>query len=180
MQRKLVKPRMITAPTSHLVHAFLILFLTLLCPIAIIMVPLVLLQCCFWVTHIQSGAWISVSKTCTQFHGYDPSSIITPTSPFAGGNLWAAKWRKRVSVEERSYLRRKKKWNLPLPVSMFLSLLYIFQTHSPVPRKYSTSTVIHRMTPKGPEMVCSCEPVSLTQREWRMVKGRQSFKYPLP
>ena len=86
----------------------------------------------------------------------------------------------RVSVEERSYLRRKKKCNLPLPVSMFLSLLYIFQKHIPVPRKNSTTTMVHRMPPRGPAIICLCEPVPLTQGEWRMVKGRQNFKYPLP
>lgn len=41
-----------SASASHLVHALLIFFLALLCPIAIILVPVVLLQCCSWVIHI--------------------------------------------------------------------------------------------------------------------------------
>ena len=165
---------MITAPASCLVYAFLILFLTLLYPVAIIMFPLVLLKCFSWVTHTQSGDWISVSKTCTYFHGYDAKAH--PPALLQGEISEQQSEEKGVSVEERSYLRRKKKCNLPLLVSMFLSLLYIFQKHSQVPRKNSTTTMVHRMPPRESAIICLCEPVSLTQREWRIVKGRQNFK----
>lgn len=166
---------MITAPASRLVHAFLILFLTLLYPVAIIMFPLVLLKCFSWVTHrveIESQSQKPV-----------PSSMVMTLKPLAhppallqGDISEQQSEEKRVSVEERSYLRRKKKCNLPLLVSMFLSLLYIFQKHSQVPRKNSTTTMVHRMPPRESAIVCLCEPVSLTQREWRIVKGRQNFK----
>ena len=76
MQRKLVKPRMITAPTSHLVHAFVIIFLTLLCPTAI-MIPLVLLQCCFWVTHIHRVELESQSQKPV------PSSMVMTPVPLS-------------------------------------------------------------------------------------------------
>ena len=167
---------MIIAPASHLVHAFLILFLTLLYPFAIIMFPLVLLQCFSWVTHIhrveiesQSQKPVSSSMVMTL------KPLAHPPALFQGEISEQQSEEERVSVEERSYLRRKKKCNLPLLVSMFLSLLYIFQKHSQVPRKNSTTTTPHRMPSRRPAMVCSCEPVSITQRKWRMVKGRQNF-----
>ena len=179
LQRNLVQPSMIRAPASHLVRAFLILFLTRLCPIAI-MVPLVLLQCFSWVTQIHRVEIESQSqKPVPSSMVMTPMPLSHPPALLQGEISEQQSEEERVSVEERSYLRRKKKCNLLLPVSMFLSLLYIFQTHSPVPRKYSRSTVIHRTTPRGPEIISLCEPVSLTQREWRMAKGRQKFKYPL-
>jgi len=102
--------------------------------------------------------------------------MITHTSPLARAISEQQNEEERVSVEERSYLRMKEKCNLPLPVSVFLSFLYVFQKYSPAPRKNSTATTPHRMPSRRPAMVCSCEPVSLTQRKWRMVKGRQNLK----
>lgn len=99
-------------------------------------------------THTQSGALNLSLKTCAQFHGYDPKAIFTPISPLQG-EISEQQNEERVSVKEWSYLGREKKCNLPLPVSMFLYLLYIFQKHSQVPRKNSTTTMVHRMPPRG-------------------------------
>ena len=176
LQRNLVQPSMIRAPASRLVRAFLILFLTRLCPIAI-MVPLVLLQCFSWVTHIHRVEIESQSqKPVPSSMVMTPLPLSHPPALLQGEISEQQSEEKGVSVEERSYLRRKKKCNLPLLVSMFLSLLYIFQKHSQVPRKNSTTTMVHRMPPRESAIICLCEPVSLTQREWRIVKGRQNFK----
>ena len=66
-----------SAPASHLVHAFLKLFLALLCPVAITLVPLVLLQCCSWVTHIHRVELESQSQKPV------PSSIVITPIPWS-------------------------------------------------------------------------------------------------
>lgn len=96
-------------------------------------------------THTQSGAWISVLKPVPSSMVMTPMPWSHTPAPLQVQSLSSKSEEERVSVEERSYLRMKEKCNLPLPVSVLLSFLYIFQKYSPVPRKNSITTTAHRM-----------------------------------
>ena len=59
---------------------------------------------------------------------------------------------------------------LHIAVSVFFFIPHVFQRYSPPPRINSVTITAPMMPHKGTALVSQCEPVSLTQREWRMLR----------
>ena len=64
---------------------------------------------------------------------------------------------------------------LHIAVSVFFFIPHVFQRYSPPPRINSVTITAPMMPYKGTALVSQCEPISLTQREWRMLRQERTW-----
>ena len=135
------------------------------------MVLLVLPQSCFWAIHTV----VPESSSITM----NSRARVIPAIPSAERFLVSQDAEERDSESsgggQGSGAGVKRATCLHIPVSLFSFLPHVFQRYSPPPRTNSITTAAPRMPRRGAALVSACASVSLTQREWRMLRQERTW-----